>query len=387
MKDRAYHFEIRDLITQFIAAFDDVVIGRYNKDRAEMAQIKVRYVYSPKERVLFDLVNKAQNITLPVIAVAITDISRDESRVFNKLYGFDVAGRYQNDTPTNTTRHVNMPVPVNIGISMSIIANYHLDIDQILSNFVPYSNPYIILSWKIPESFNLDKIQEIRSEVMWSGNIAIKYPTDTTASDKFRYEADTNFTIKGWLFPQAPAEPVKNIFFIDSNFYATKILDSSKFQGYETSYSQTGTTAISSLSTNTLVETETVNISAAPQISNLYYTNDGALEMAYGSMSLTTRNISGDIIIQGKMLQYTTNVLLSSSTPNFYSSLSSYSFEYYPTLSAYNLPLSSYNIVSENLLNLNLPVPLSAGRFDIILSNNVGWDSTQKHNIQLQYTL
>lgn len=387
MKDRAYHFEIRDLITQFIAAFDDVVIGRYNKDQTEMAQIKVRYVYSPKERVLFDLVNKAQNITLPVIAIAMTDVSRDESRVFNKLYGFDVPGKFNKDTPVNTTSHVNMPVPVNIGISMSIIANYQLDIDQIISNFVPYNNPYIILSWKLPEAFKLTHVQEIRSEVIWNGSIALKYPTDTTGSDKFRYEADTSFTIKGWLFPQAPAEPLKNIFFIDSNFYATRILDSSRFQGYETQFSQTFTSTTSSLSTNTLVESDTISISAAPQITNVYYTNNGAYQMAYGSVNLNTSNISSDLLLQGKMLQYSTMVLLSSNVSNFFNTLTTFNYEYYPPLSGYIVPLSCYQSVNENLLTIKLPKPLSAGAFDIVVKNNVGWDTTNKHNIQLSYTV
>ncbi len=49
MKSRAFHFEIKDVITQFIAAFDDIVIGRYNKNRSEVDKIDVRYVYAPKE--------------------------------------------------------------------------------------------------------------------------------------------------------------------------------------------------------------------------------------------------------------------------------------------------------------------------------------------------
>ena len=385
MKDRAYHFEIKDLLTQFIAAFDDVVIGRYNKDRTEMSQIKVRYTYAPKERVLFDIVNKAQNITLPVIAINMTGITRDESRVFNKLYGFDIPGKMFKDTPHTTTSHVNMPVPINIGISMSIIASYQSDIDQIMSNFVPYSNPYIILSWKLPEGFKLAQTQEIRSEVLWEGSVSFKYPTDTTGSDKFRFEADTTFTIKGWLFPEPPAEPLKNIFFIDSNFYATRVLDSSRFLGYENYYTLTNTSTVSALSTNKLGEMETVSISAVPQITNLYFTEGGKYQMAYGDATLDSQTVSGDILIQGKQFQYTTNVLVSSNVSNFTSGLSSFDFTYYPTFSAYVLPASSYQIVNENILSLNLPKPLSSGNFDIIIQNEVGWDSTAKHQVQLRY--
>ena len=33
MKNGAFHFEIKNLLMQFIAAFDDTVISRYNKNR------------------------------------------------------------------------------------------------------------------------------------------------------------------------------------------------------------------------------------------------------------------------------------------------------------------------------------------------------------------
>ena len=80
MKNRAFHFEIKDLLTQFVAAFDDAVISRYNKSRQRQNNIEVRYVFAPKQRVLYDILNKAQNLTLPVVAINLTGVSRDESR-------------------------------------------------------------------------------------------------------------------------------------------------------------------------------------------------------------------------------------------------------------------------------------------------------------------
>jgi hypothetical protein len=95
-----------------------------------------------------------------------------------------------------------MPVPVNLEVSMSILARYMQDVDQIISNFVPYNNPYIILTWKVPDDYGAEYDQEIRSEVLWSGNLSYSTPTDTTFSEKFRITVDTSFTIKGWLFPE-----------------------------------------------------------------------------------------------------------------------------------------------------------------------------------------
>ena len=88
MRFETFHFEVKDLVTQFCNAFDSVVIKRYDSNRNVVSKINVRYVYAPKQRVLYDLVNKAQNIDIPCIAISVNGISRDESRVFNKLSGF-----------------------------------------------------------------------------------------------------------------------------------------------------------------------------------------------------------------------------------------------------------------------------------------------------------
>ena len=178
MKKRAFHFEIKNLLTQFIAAFDDVVISRWNKDRSAKSNIEVRYVFAPKHRVMYDIINKAQNITLPAVAVNLTSISRDESRVFNKLAPTYIPAEL--DLNPRVSSKFLMPVPVNLEVSMSILARYMEDVDQIISNFAPYNNPYIILSWPVPKAFGTEYDQEIRSEVLWSGQLTYDTPTDTT---------------------------------------------------------------------------------------------------------------------------------------------------------------------------------------------------------------
>lgn len=218
MKDQAFSFEIKDLMIQFVAAFDNVIIKRFNDKRQAQDQIQVRYVYSPKQRVLYDIVNTSQNLTLPVVAVSITNISRDNERVFNKIAGF-----YVNKTNSETNRgatsaYLRTPVPVNISINMSIVSRYQSDLEQIISNFVPYNDPYIIISWKVPAAAGLAIPEEIRSEVLWDGSINMTYPTDINASEKYKITADTSFTIKGWLFKDLSKNAVSNIFFIDNNF-------------------------------------------------------------------------------------------------------------------------------------------------------------------------
>lgn len=219
MKTRSFYFEVKDLLIQFLAAFDNVVIQRYDKNRVAGATQQVRYVYAPKQRVMFDLINPGQNITLPVVSVTIGSISRDVNRVFNKNAGFYAHGTASDQSPGPVSFYYKAPVPVNIGVRMSILTRYQSDMDQILSNFIPFNNPYIILSWTVPKEFNLPYTQEIRTEVQWDGNISMSYPTDINANQKAQIIADTSFTIKGWLFPD-PQDPVKNIFRIDTNMTA-----------------------------------------------------------------------------------------------------------------------------------------------------------------------
>lgn len=207
------------MVSQFIAAFDDVVINRYNKSRNIVDQIQVRYLYAPKQRVLYDLINKAQNITIPAISVNVGSIMRDESRVFNKIFGsYDVP---QHNT---TSRFTPSPVPVNIDMSMSIVTKFQTDMDQILSNFIVYSNPYIVISWKVPSAFTNETV-ELRSEVLWSGNMNLQYPQELQQNTTARILADTTFTIKGWLYPYSSTLSGDNIYTVDTNFTAVTGFD------------------------------------------------------------------------------------------------------------------------------------------------------------------
>ena len=222
MKNESFYFEVKDIITQFVAAFNDIVIKRYNKDKSVADQIKVRFTYAPKERVLHDLVNKSQHLTLPAVAVSISSIERDSERVFNKILG-----TFDNPTFSTESKHLPAPVPINISVNMSILAKFQTDMDQILSNFIPYSNPYIIISWPVPlDLTGLTDLREIRSEVLWSGSVSMEYPVEQQPTQPARITADTSFTIKGCLFPYKPVTTVKNIYYVNTHVTAVTGLES-----------------------------------------------------------------------------------------------------------------------------------------------------------------
>jgi len=368
VKFETFHFEVKDLLTQFCNAFDSIVIKRFDNNRNVVSKINVRYLYSPKQRVLYDLVNKAQNIDIPCIAVNISSISRDESRVFNKLDGF-----YENSV--SKSYFYKTPIPVNIDVSMSIITKYQTDLDQILTNFIPYTNPYIIISWKVPKDVNLPYLQEIRSEVLWSGSISMNYPTELDGSSKYRITADTSFTIKGWMF-RNDNNPVGNIYTIDTNFYGVSAIDVDL------------NTTIDDLvryNNSLSASVDTLQILALPALSST--------ETSFifdGNKATTTTLYIGNlpvIFIRGAFfstlpqMEYTKKVFLSANTLGILPTLSSVNFYSNTSVSATNPPFSAYEIVKnggnidyfENAISITLPPISSATNYSIIISNESGY--------------
>ena len=91
-------------------------------------------MYAPKTRVFNYLNNPAPGgLTVPVIGVNINSITRDNTRVFNKNEGFRVPYSNEEDS-LPYDKKILQPVPVNIGVSMTIVTKYQNDMDQIISN-------------------------------------------------------------------------------------------------------------------------------------------------------------------------------------------------------------------------------------------------------------
>jgi len=381
MKNRAFHFEIKNLLTQFVAAFDDTVISRFDKNRNAKSNIDVRYVFAPKQRVMYDIVNKAQNITLPVVAINLDSISRDESRVFNKLTGGIVPSTQSEDAGRSSK--FLMPVPVNLEVSMSILARYMQDVDQIISNFVPYNNPYIILTWKVPEEYGANYDQEIRSEVLWSGNLNYSTPTDTTYSEKFRITVDTSFTIKGWLFPEQK-DTVGNIYKVDNNFIAVdlqnRIYSPLDQQISNKSYTDQGYGALSGYDDTVPTNyTETITVSGIPEFTNIFYTTSGVFEQLRNTTSVLSSQ-TNNFLLYGKALNYSNSLYISANKLDFFTDYQQITSAKLDTISAYKLDDRLYNIATDNLVSISLPTSTlsGVGKFTFVTANEVGWASSHQ---------
>lgn len=207
-----YDHEIITMTNQFLTSMSDIVIKRFNVHKEARDQIKVRIVYAPKQRVLADLLDRDQNLQLPVLAVQIGGISRDQNRVANKILGTFHTPKY-----STASLHERAPLPIDINYKVSILTRYQEDMDQIISHLIPYINPYFVISWRTPNRQD----HETRSKVMWDGNVSIQYPTDLTPNTIARVTADLSFTFKGWVFQSLP-DSVENIHTIETNITPSK---------------------------------------------------------------------------------------------------------------------------------------------------------------------
>lgn len=353
MKETPFFFEIKDVMTQFVAAFNDVIIKRHNRDREVRSRVKVRYVYAPKQRVIHDLTNKARHITLPVVAVNMTGISRDESRVFNKIAGSYITGHERNLSmrdPNTIGNAYNLPqpVPIDINVSMSIMARYQTDIEQIISNFLPYNDPYIVISWKIPKEF-LPNEQEIRSEVLWSGDLNLNYPEQFTGSEPYRLSCDTSFTIKTWLFRPVP-EPLKVVHNITTNITPAGTNDNIQSQDFSFSLP-----FYDDVTERSYIEGLGAPLSAAPFITNIDEFGDERVVLGYNMLATTSVYLSSNDI----------NSLSGVEVDNFNSTL-------YPAFTG--VPVE-FNATNDNKLTFKVLNTNDTALYDVIILNAAGYDT------------
>lgn len=373
MKNYTFHFEIEDILQQFADALNDIVVKRYNKDRAPEDHIRVNFVYSPKSRTLHEIINKAQHHKMPCISISLGGMRRNANRVFNKI-----SGSWWTDTISripSASNWINLlqPVPVDITVNVSILARFQSDIDQILTNFIPYSDPYFVISWKWPDIIPFSDF-EIRTTCRWSENVNYQYPQDFTKETPYWTNADTSFTLETWIFKNRPPDG-KPIYVIDHSFTAVSSIDDFKIMK----------------SFEDIFNTDYFQISARPQ---------SMIIEPFKTFIGIDPNDSKQFTIMGKMMDYVQYVFLSSNnwnmfnysttgdflstgpnTVNFFNNSSFYNASSYPEFTGIQLLTSNWNILDKNHLQFSF-TPQQTGVFDVILLNQAGYGILSKDCIR-----
>jgi len=359
VNDYSYFFENSQLLNLFVSAFDDAFLYRYDaRTRVEKEKIEVRYVHGPKHRVLQDLSDRAKTLSLPVVTIEQTSLSRDANRIQNKdqfLY------RKQLDVNNGLVK-IPTPIPVNLELNVNIICYFKEDLDQIIQNFVVNCNPYIIVSWKFPEKFNLPFLDEIRSEIQWSGNISYNNPKDLSPDVKWRISAETNFTIKGWLFKNYDNPKQSPIYKINADFHALPVSD--RFCDYNLFDS------ISAIG----VQTESLSVGAYPDLTN-YFINGNPRESPLVVSDLNDKFFT----FYGKNLNYNNTWYLSANTSIPELNYVEIDTVKSPTISAYKLPDNVITTIDNNVASISLSADYFNnfnGNAVFITANEVAWVSS-----------
>lgn len=331
MQDYNYNFELRTLLTHFAAAFNDVRIKRFDGQKFEKETIKVPLTYAPKSHILNDIIGLTDTIRLPIIAIEISSQSRDNERIKNKID--DLVYKNSDGNFVNSTA-----IPWNLSLTMTILAKYQEDVDQIIQNFAVNNNPYAIISWQEPKSG-----RELRTEILWDGSISLEYPgKQQTAKDPpYRITATTNFTVKGWLFKTSLTNN-KPICRIDTDYVFT--------DKFYCDYSD-----LIQLSLSSTTES---------------YTITGRPVLRYVSPYYIVQGKTPDISLQGYSLNSVHGIFLSGSNPSIYPLTEYKPFSGMDSLFGY--PVNEFN-KSDNTITFSLPAASGDGFVDIIAVNSCGY--------------
>lgn len=160
MKTYFYYHALRKIIIQFLDAFNDIKIARYNPITGSIVKyVNVPIKFWAKEKAWYWINEQAKmDEVLPIISAEMTSIVYDSQRQSNPFQKITINPIITTATSAasatiaaGTIKQFLNPVPYNIQFSLRIWSLYMVDIDQILEQILPYFSPTIQLRVNIPE--------------------------------------------------------------------------------------------------------------------------------------------------------------------------------------------------------------------------------------------
>lgn len=191
MKGYYYYEVIRKLIIQFLDAFNDIQVKRYERDGKTIRKlITVPVKLATKEKFWYWYNNRADDEMLPTITAWITTIDWASDRQVNSF--FEMCSSFNsNDLTYQKFLH---PVPYNFTFTMSIWALHMVDIDQILEQILPFFAPHIYIRMRIDE-LNIEHDVKV---IFQSATPEVNYEMPDEEYRLIQYSLD--FQVQAWLF-------------------------------------------------------------------------------------------------------------------------------------------------------------------------------------------
>lgn len=339
MEAYSYQKEIRRCLIHFISALDGGKIYRTDIDGTVRSIIQANYLLHPKTPMYKDLITDSDQIRLPSVIASLNGINLNLNRNLAKTQEYLIP-----DTKNrgNVTVSLPPPTPVDLNIHVKIVTEYYDDILQLMTNFMAYSNPYIVISMVEPWSN-----QQIQSQIIWDGSISMETPEETQINEVHqRYVASTNFTFQTWIF-KAQETVTKNICRINQNYHTTN-----QYFDFDD------------------IKNET------PEL----IVTTGYPTIKYIKPFTTPLGKVNDFVMIVDEPSYVTGLFLSGSTENMFEGTSAYNLfpdsTLYPQFNGISIPFTKI----ENSLIFEIPQPQTIGYFDILITTNCAYNQLKTAN-------
>ncbi len=203
-----YYNSVRNQVIVFMSLFKNMktidTVHDEENTLVESKESKIDIIYTPKERKLLEQVyelldpDSQYDMKVPIFSVSIDTITYDPTRALNyyRVRRIKQNARQYND---------RMPIPYNIGVTLSIVSKYEAHIHQISENIVPYISPYILVKIRENTSF----LQQIPRELKidFAGDISRDIPIEWLDTERRTIKGELSFTIRGWIYKPISDQP------------------------------------------------------------------------------------------------------------------------------------------------------------------------------------
>ena len=191
-----YNGVIRKYVIAFGNLFNDIVIQRLNKAGERIQSIQVPLAYGPKQKFLVrlrqdpNLVQKVA-ITLPRMGFEISEMTYNGQRKLSSTLRNVII----NSSDNNRIKNQYVPVPYDIGFTLSIFVQNADDGAQILENILPYFRPEFTTNVRLIPDLNIVVDTPV---VLQSVAIEDTYEGDFDTRRALIY--NLQFLLKGYLY-------------------------------------------------------------------------------------------------------------------------------------------------------------------------------------------
>ena len=208
---------MRKIIVQSLDIFNDIKIAKYNSNGEVERYVKVPLQFAPKTKQWYFQQNKRESDGLnildqvfPKMAMSLTDMEYAQDRMVNNLQKVIV----EHDA-NSLSEHIT-PIPYNYHFELQIVAEYMVDITQIMEQILPWFDPFVYIRIQIPElnlksghdltDPNEDGSEALDLKVMYNG-ASPELTVDMDMVDVRLLAWNFQFEVQGYLFQPIKIEP------------------------------------------------------------------------------------------------------------------------------------------------------------------------------------